>query len=212
MIDLLLVLTAGIAIGLAMTAPLGPVNILVIRTALRRSFSVAVLVGAGAVAADAIFALIAAYGVRSIERFIVDYAAVLTVIAGLLLVVLGLRIARSHVSLSELQLAEPPTRRQVMSKMLTAFTVTITNPGVLFGFLAIFGTMSAVLQLSAAPYRPLVAVAGVATGGLLWWMLLSFIVCRLKTRITGTLFDRINRWTGILIAGFGFALLMETVF
>ena len=39
--------------------------------------------------------------------------------------------------------------------MLAAFGLTITNPGVFFGFLAIFGTMNAVLRLNEAGHgRP----------------------------------------------------------
>ncbi|MCA3559400.1 MAG: hypothetical protein IOC82_00035 [Aestuariivirga sp.] len=41
----LTLLLMGVAIGLAVTAPLGPVNILVIRNAIRRGFGVAFLVG-----------------------------------------------------------------------------------------------------------------------------------------------------------------------
>jgi len=210
--DIALLLTAGIAIGLSVTAPLGPVNVLVIRTALRRNFAVAFLVGAGAVVADTVFAIVAAYGVRSIERFITDYALLLTLAAGVLMVAMGLRIARTHMSLAEVQTLEPPSKRQIARKMLTTFTLTITNPATLFGFLAIFGTMSAVLKLSAAAYRPLLTVAGVAIGGLAWWLFLGFIVDRLKSRISGALFDRINKWTGVLIAAFGFVLLFDAIF
>ena len=55
-------------------------------------------------------------------------------------------------------------------------------------------------------------VAGVVIGGALWWLFLSFVVSRFKERISEKIFDRINRWTGILIAAFGFALLIEAVF
>ena len=205
-------LATGIAIGLSITAPLGPVNVIVIRSALHRSLWVAFVVGGGAVVADLIFAIIAAYGVRSIERFIISYAPHLTLVAGLVLVFMGIRMARSHLSLAAIEAREPPTSRQVLRKVFTTFVITITNPGSLFGFLAIFGTMSAVLKLGAAPGRPLTAVAGVAIGALGWWLFLSFIVCKLKTRISAALFDRINRWTGVLIAAFGFALLMEALF
>lgn len=211
MFDFVLLLSAGMAIGLAVTAPLGPVNVLVIRTALQRGFGVAVLTGVGAVAADAVFAAIAAYGVRSIERFISSYAMLLTIAAGLLMVVIGLRIARAHLSLASLQTQDPPSTRQIVRKMLMTFTLTITNPATLFGFLAIFGTMSAVLALSSAPYRPLIAVAGVVLGSLVWWLLVSFIVCTLRTRINVHVLDRVNRWTGVVLAGFGFALLMDAV-
>jgi arginine exporter protein ArgO len=133
-------------------------------------------------------------------------------VGGVLLVILGVRLARSHVGLTELGLTAPPRGRHVAAKMFTAFVLTITNPGVFFGFLAIFGTMNAVLRLDDSWARPPTVVAGVALGGALWWLFLSFVVSRLKSRISETTFDRINRWTGILIAAFGFALLMEAVF
>ena len=88
---------------------------------------------------------------------------------------------------------------------------TVTSISYLFGFLAIFGTMSAVLQLGSAPYRPLAAVIGVGLGGTLWWLFLSYLVGHLKTRMTAAALDRVNRWAGVLIAAFGFALLMEAL-
>jgi hypothetical protein len=97
-------------------------------------------------------------------------------------------------------------------KMLTAFSMSITTPGVLFGFIAIFGTMNGVLRLSEDAGRAPAAVAGVAIGATLWWLFLSFVVARFRERISEAMFSRINRWTGILIAAFGFALLMEALF
>jgi len=96
--------------------------------------------------------------------------------------------------------------------MLATFALTITNPATFFGFLAIFGTMSSVLALASSPLRPPTIVFGVALGAALWWVFISFVVTRLKSRISASTFDRINRWTGVLIAAFGFALLMDVVF
>jgi threonine/homoserine/homoserine lactone efflux protein len=206
-----ILLATGIAIGLSVTAPLGPVNVMVIRNAIRRGFAVALLTGLGAVAADAVFATVAAYGIGSVQHFITDYAKPLTAVGGLILVFMGVRLARTHITLAELALQEPQRRRQVAAKMLTTFTLTITNPGVLFGFFAIFGTMTAVLRLGDDAGRPLTVVAGVVAGGALWWLFLSFLITRLRSRISESVFDRINRWTGVVIAGFGFALLMDAL-
>lgn len=206
-----ILLATGVAIGLSVTAPLGPVNIIVIRNAIRRSFLIAFLTGMGAVAADMIYATVAAYGVSTIENFIAQYAKPLTIVGGALLVFIGTRLARSHISLSEIALQEPLRRRQVFGKMATTFMLTLTNPGVFFGFLAIFGTMNAVLRLGASDDRPITVVLGVILGGTLWWLFLSFVVTKLKRRITNKIFDRINRWTGVFIAAFGFALLMEAL-
>lgn len=205
-------LATGIAIGLSVTAPLGPVNIMVIRNAIRRGFGVAFLTGLGAVAADVIYAAVAAYGISTVAHAITNYARPLMVAGGLLLVVMGVRLARARIGLAELQLQAPPRARQVVAKMFTAFSLTLTNPGVFFGFLAIFATMNAVLRLGESAARPLTVVAGVALGGMLWWLFLSFTASRFQSRIGEKAFDRINRWTGLLIAAFGFALLMEAVF
>jgi arginine exporter protein ArgO len=133
-------------------------------------------------------------------------------VGGALLVLIGVRLACARLGLGDLALQKPPRKLQVASTTLTAFAVTMTNPGVFFGFLAIFGTMNAVLRLEEGWLRPPTVVAGVVIGGALWWLFLSFAVSRFKDRISDVTFDRINRWTGILIAGFGFALLAEALF
>ena len=53
--------------------------------------------------------------------------------------------------------------------------------------------------------------AGVAIGGMLWWLFLGFVVSRFKDRVSERALARIGRWTGVLIAAFGFALLMEAL-
>ena len=203
-------LLAGMAIGLAVTAPLGPVNILVIRNAIRRGFGAAFLVGLGAVVADVIYATAAAYGISWVSHLIEAYARPLLVIGGLLLVVTGVWLARKRLEISAVEAEEPQAAKHI-GKMLAAFGLTISNPGELFGFIAIFGTMSGVLRLHEGWARPPTVIAGVAIGGILWWLLLSYLVSRLKSRISGRALERVNRWTGVLIAAFGFALLLEAL-
>jgi threonine/homoserine/homoserine lactone efflux protein len=202
---------AGLATGIAMTAPLGPVNALVVRTALRRGFPVALLTAAGAVIADLAFATAAAYGASLVERLLLTYAGPLMVAGGAFLAVLGIRMATAHYRPADLRPEEPASRAQILRKFLTAFAMTITNPMTFFGFLAVFATMGSVLRLADSALRPLLVVGGVALGALLWWLLLSLAVDRLRARLSVAVLDRINRWTGVFIAGFGFALLMEVL-
>ena len=193
----------GMSIGLAMAAPLGPVNLIVIRTALNCGFRAAFLAGLGAVFADMFMAGIAAFGLHSIERFITAYETPLQIVGGLLLVVLGTRTARTH--FAAVDLAPVPHA----ARLGLTFTLSVTNPGLVFGFLAIFSSMSGILALGASPYRPLVVLLGVATGGALWWLVLSFVVSRVKSKLSAVALNRINRWSGIFVAAFGFALLLR---
>jgi threonine/homoserine/homoserine lactone efflux protein len=197
------VVIAGLAIGLAMAAPLGPVNLIVIRAALNQGWRSALLSGFGAIAADVMMASIAAFGLSAIEHVIMDYARPMQIIGGLVLVVLGVRTARMHFSAADFSDAPTATRLGL------TFFLTATNPGTAFGFLAIFSAMSAMLQLNAAPLRSTFVVLGVALGGLLWWLFVSTFVSKFRTRFSAAMLERINRWSGVLIAAFGFVLLMQ---
>jgi threonine/homoserine/homoserine lactone efflux protein len=118
---------AGLGIGLAMAAPLGPVNLIVIRTALCHDLKVAFLAGLGAVLADVLIAGIAAYGIQSIFHLVLDYAKFLQVAGGLLLIVLGIRTARTHFAASDLA-ATPHAARFGLT-----FSLSVTNPGLVLG-------------------------------------------------------------------------------
>lgn len=194
---------AGMSIGLAMSAPVGPVNLIVIRTALNGGFRAAFVAGLGAVLADMCMAGIAAFGLHSIAQFITTYETPLQIIGGLLLVILGIRTARTHFAAADLA----PVLHA--ARLGLTFTLSVTNPGLVLGFLSIFSSMSGILALGASPYRPLLALLGVAMGGVLWWLVLSFVVSRAKSKLSATTLDRINRWSGIFVAAFGFALLFQ---
>ena len=200
--DLSLII-AGMGIGLAMAAPLGPVNLIVIRTALRHDLKVAFLAGLGAVLADVLIAGIAAYGIQSIAHLILNYSKYLQIAGGVFLVVLGIRTARTHFATSDL--ANGPHS----ARLGLTFSLSVTNPGLVLGYLAIFSSLSTHLALGASPFRPAIVLLGIALGGALWWLLLSFFIGKLKTRLGTSTLDRINRWSGILVAAFGFLLLWK---
>ena len=134
-----------------------------------------------------------AYGISWVSHLIEAYAKPLMIVGGVLLVVTGVWLARKRIELAAIARDEPQTAK-VIGKMLAAFGLTISNPGELFGFLAIFGTMSGVLRLHEDAARPPTVIFGVAIGGILWWLFLSFIVSRLKTRISERALARISRW------------------
>jgi threonine/homoserine/homoserine lactone efflux protein len=201
----------GAVIGLVMTAPVGPVNLLVIRHAARHGFTVAFLCGLAAALADAIYATVAAYGVSSVAHVLKAYERPLMAAGGIVLVVMGARLARAPGAVAGAGGDAPLDSGDTARKMLAAFALTLTNPGVLFGFLAVFGAFNGVLRLHEDPWRPPAAVAGVIAGDVAWWFFLSYMVARYRQRLSERAFARINRWTGILIAAFGFVLLFEAL-
>jgi len=202
--DVTLLLLA-VAIGVEVAAPIGPINLIVMRTALERGFLPGAAAGLGSVMGDAAFA---AFGIREVESLVLSHALILGLIGGTLLVVVGIVLARSHIDLEAMRASAQPISKRRIAK---TFALTITNPATLFGMLAIFSGMGKALDLAAAPYRSSTAVAGVATGSLLWWIVVSGVVTLVRARLSAVWVDRINRWTGVAIAAFGFLLVFEAL-
>lgn len=203
---------AGVAMGLVIAAPLGPVNIIAMRAALQRGIAGGLAAGLGAVAADTAFACVAGFGLQRIADFFNRYASPIGLIGGALLVLIGVRTAVKRLDPSLLA-EEPaaPAPDWLLRRAALTFTTTITNPGALIGVFAVFGAMAAPLRLAEGTANAATAVSGFACGGLLWWLGLSVAVDRLRGRLSAKMLGRINRIMGILIAAFGFALLLEAL-
>ncbi|QIG49260.1 LysE family transporter [Nordella sp. HKS 07] len=200
----------GMAIGIAVTAPLGPVNLTVIRSALRAGMAGGMAAASGSIAGDALFATFAAYGVRWVEDWVHVHTEAIQLVGGLLLIFIGVRTAMHHVKDAELSLSDLG-RGAYVRKACTCFFLTVTNPGALLGFFAIFSGLGGVLDLGAVPYRPLNAVAGVILGTLLWWGFVTYLVTHIKGRVTSYTLVRLNIWAGVAIAVFGVVILGNLV-
>jgi threonine/homoserine/homoserine lactone efflux protein len=98
-------LIAGITMGLAMAAPLGPVNLLVIRSALNHDIPAALANGAGVVLVDTLMSGVAAFALHTLQHVPVDYTRPVQVIGGLMLAALGGRTARAQLVAIELTAA-----------------------------------------------------------------------------------------------------------
>jgi threonine/homoserine/homoserine lactone efflux protein len=200
-------IVAGLAMGLATSAPLGPVNVMVIHEALRRGVLAGIITGLGAVAADTVFAALAAFSLKTVAEFFTGHAVALSLAGGTLLVAIGIGTARQPMSLADAEASRGTGPG--LARPLAALATTITNPGALVGAFAVFGGMANVLQLPGGPWRPALAVLAFAAGGALWWLALSLLIGRLRGRMSEAMLNRINRWSGVIIAAFGFVVLMN---
>jgi arginine exporter protein ArgO len=78
------------------------------------------------------------------------------------------------------------------------FVLTLSNPATVFSFIAVFGTLGARMAVSS----PWTMVAGVLLGSALWWLLLSAMVGRLRSRFDTHAQAWVNRGSALLLAGF----------
>jgi threonine/homoserine/homoserine lactone efflux protein len=197
----------GFGIGLAVAAPMGPVNIMVIHRGVRHGFMSAFVAGLGAVAGDTLYAAIAAFGITSATDLITGHLTLIKIVGGVLLIGFGASVIprTPHPEEGEEEDAQP----SMAAAAAASFVMCVTNPALLLGFAAVFSGLD---EIGRAPDNYTSAAEltlGVLLGGLTWWLLLAAVVARFRRRITVPWLRSINIAAGVALAIFGGLLLAD---
>jgi threonine/homoserine/homoserine lactone efflux protein len=89
------VVPVGLLIGVLVSAPVGPVNVLCISRAIERGFWGGVAAGLGAVLSDGLIASIAVLGVGTISRTIQQYRDAIQFMGGVAVIAFGIRLLKT---------------------------------------------------------------------------------------------------------------------
>lgn len=197
----------GVATGIAVSAPLGPINFMCIRNTLRHGFWGGVFTGIGSVLGDGLFAVSAALGINFLSDVLTDYERWLLLTGGLLLVAIGIHACISAVEDGDL--TAPPGHGRYLAMIATTLALTLTNPFTLAGFLAIFGAAAASLAAFDDQVTILALVGSVMLGSSLWWLALARIVSSFRERLHAAHARLINRAVGAALVLFGTLVLAQ---
>lgn len=189
-------LLKGMAIGLAIAAPVGPIGLLCIRRSLAQGRSAGLATGLGAATADAAYGAIAAFGLTAISAALIAQQFWLQLCGGLFLLYLGVRTA----------VATPvtETRDAAPTGLLAAYSstvvLTLTNPLTIMSFAAVFAGLG--LKAGTGGGGGVGVVSGVFLGSALWWLLLSGGAALLRGRINPSGLRWLNRVSGAILLAF----------
>jgi threonine/homoserine/homoserine lactone efflux protein len=192
----------GLIIGISIAAPVGPIGIICMRRTLGQGRMIGFVSGLGAATADAIYGLIAGFGLAAISNFLIGQQFWIQLAGGMFLCYLGIKTLTSKA----LHTNTNTQSKNMIGAFLSVFILTLTNPMTILSFIAIFaglGISSAKSNIGSA----LLLVTGVFSGSTLWWLLLCSGVGLLKQRLKTNTVTLINRLSGVIILLFGaFAL------
>jgi threonine/homoserine/homoserine lactone efflux protein len=186
----------GIAAGFAISAPVGPVNVLCVSRTITKGWRAGVVSGFGAASADTLYGAIAGFSISIVIGFLLREQSKLRLCGGILLVLLGIwYYFKRPASLSNI------TKGADHSDFVTTFLLNLTNPTTVLSFLAVL----AVLGLSE--HRPawltLIMVGGIFAGSMGWWLILTGITNHFRERFNDRAMLWMNRIGGIAIGAFG---------
>jgi threonine/homoserine/homoserine lactone efflux protein len=186
----------GMIIGIVASAPMGPVGVLCVQRTLNKGRWYGFMTGVGAAVSDIIYAAIAGYGlsfvIDIIENPVVSYW--IKVAGSILLFVFGVFTFRSN----PVQKVRPVSRNKsnLIHNFFTGLFVTLSNPLILFLFVAMFGQFTFVVN-NWVPQ--LVGYLFIMVGALLWWFGLTWLIDKVRNKFDVRGIWIINRIIGIVV-------------
>jgi threonine/homoserine/homoserine lactone efflux protein len=199
-------LARGVGFGFAIAAAVGPISLLTIRRTIAHGQAYGLASGAGVALADATYAGIAAFGLTALTALLVGGRAILGVVGGAFLVLLGIRTMASRPGATAA--AETTERPGLPAAFASIFGLTLTNPMTILSFAGVFA--AAGLSGHGGAEAGLLTL-GVFLGSLLWWVVLTAVVARLRSRVTLEALTWINRLSGALLLAFGVAAIVTSL-
>ena len=187
----------GLAVGLIIAAPVGPVNVLCIQRTIERGWKSGILSGLGAAIADTLYGAIAGFSISLVIQFLIREESWIRLVGGILLMGIGVvYYCKPPKPLEAVQV-----RSSAHSDFVSTLLLTLTNPTTVLSFLAVLA------MLGLGKQRPLwqtsFLVAGIFFGSMTWWTILASVASLLRRRITDGAMRWMNRVAGIAIGGFG---------
>ncbi len=187
----------GLLAGLAIAAPVGPVNVLCISRTLRKGWKAGLASGLGAATADALYGAIAGFSINFIIQLLIREEFWIRLIGGSFLIVVGVLYYFKRAGSLEAQDAGSAQQSDFVSTLL----LNLTNPTTVLSFLAVLAALRASQPRSW--WLDWLLVLGIFCGSLLWWIVLIAIVNRFRSRFNDRTMLWMNRLAGLAIGGFG---------
>ena len=194
----------GLALGLAVAAPVGPMSLLCMRRTLSAGFSAGLLSGLGVATADAIYSAIAAFGLVAVTGVLVGQGWWLRFLGAAILLYLGVTTCRARPATTSAATHAPSLAGMYTSTL----ALTLANPTTILSFAALFAGLG-LGGHERASSAATAMVLGVFTGSALWWLILACGIGILRRRLTPRRVRLVNVAAGLALVGFGLLALMS---
>ena len=186
------------AIGLLISAPMGPIGVLCIRRTLNSGRWSGFFTGIGASISDIIYCLLTGLGLSFITDFITSNQNILQILGSIVLLGFSYYLIK-HIPRNEIH-SQPTSRKKISytQDFITGFIFTFSNPLIIFliiGLYARFNFLDSEIDL----YQSIIGFISIMIGALLWWFLITRFVDIVRSRFNTHSMVIINRTIGVII-------------
>lgn len=193
--SLFYVIWRGIAIGVIISAPMGPVGILCVQRTLEKGRRIGFYTGIGAAISDLFYCLLTGFGLSFIEDFLNQNQNVIQIIGSVVLVIFGIYLFRSNPART---LKKPEEQVSKGKNVLSGFLFTFSNPLIIFLIIGLFARFNFLLpEISFLHY--IIGFLSIIAGALMWWWIVTFFVDKVRSHFNLRSMWLINKITGGII-------------
>lgn len=196
--NIIYILPRGLAIGALISAPMGPIGMLIIQRTLSKGRWPAFFTGLGAALSDLLYCLLAGFGLSFITDVIERHQFALQVFGSIVLAAFGLFLFRKNPTRS-LKTAEVDGR-SYWGDFISGFFLTVSNPLILFFIIGLFARFNFILP-EYEIFHYIWAYVTIFGGAMIWWYIVTLLVNKLRSRFNVRSLWLVNRIVAtILIA------------
>ena len=201
-------LVQNILLGLSLAAPIGPVNLEIIKRGLNSGFKQAFLTGAGAMCADTTYLILIFFGLTSFFNF--SFMKIFLGIAGsIILIYLGVMSAKEF--FRKVDATENKPHRLFKTSFVTGYVLAISSPMTIVWWTGVFGALLAAQTNTQTTISAFFSCLSILLGCFLWVFFLSAALQWGKKIINENLTKLISLFAGCFLIVFGIYFLYRAV-
>lgn len=193
---LISIIIGCLSVGIILSAPMGPIGILVVQRTMEKGRKCGLYTGVGAAASDMFYCLLAGLGLSFVTDFITDHQNLFQIGGSIVLIVFAIYlILRKTVSNVK---HDEEVKVNYTHDAVTGFALTMSNPLIIFlifPLFARFGFPSAEYKF----YHYIIGYAFIGVGALLWWMVITYLVDKFRSKFSINTMSIINKVMGGII-------------
>ncbi len=204
----------GVLVGLAASITVGPVAVLCIQRTLSKSRRSGFASGVGVACADSLMASIAYFCYSMLKAWLDQYAAILRVACGILVVVVGVYIYL-HNPVPQIR-RNRAGRTDLWQDFMSMFGFTLANVLMIVPYIFVFFGMFSIQTTDSLSLGSLllgaILILGFFCGAVLWWFGLTWVLNIFRNRFRPRHMLWINHIAGCVIAFLGVYTILSTFY
>lgn len=196
MLTIIQFIVKGLIIGIIASAPMGPVGVLTVQRTLNKGRWYGFVTGIGAAISDILYAAISLVGISLVMDFVEKPRNMfwLKLIGSVMLFIFGLYTFLSHPGkVKHVQ----GKRGSLMHNGFTGFLVTLSNPLIIFLFIALMARFDFVISRNY--FAQGIGYMAIFGGAMIWWFSLTAIIDKVRNRFQDNAVWKINRTIGVIV-------------